>query len=698
MVAVPHAAELNITRRIAVDVWVNFAAGAGTNIQKIFSKVGPGNDEAYSVRVSDAGRIGLLWNGTWIESNALSWSDGTWYQLQITHNGSSVSFRRNNTAVGSVNNTQTTTTSTGPLYIGRGVAGFERWFNGSIDDLQIAVPSTTALAIRSVSQNVTSLKQFEKVEVTLDIDGGWSNPDNPNEIEVWANITAPDGTAHYVPGFYYQHYQRDDAARTITAVGAPLWKIRYTPRQTGRYSFSVHAKNGSVQRNQSGYTFSVAAPAATANGFLRADGNDKQYHRWGHSQKAFVSLGVNLDVGEFNRNNIEWTPPSRYVAYFADGKGASPGNLWSVYDVYRRSIIKLGQNNANTIRIRLDSWWLPLELGPVIADPMYPNGVPGFAIGRYHPANAWLVDQVMLLAEEHGLAVSVVAWNWNSNWGDSTYAIEQNETLVKRRLRYQVARWGYSTHVLGWELFNELPDTTDPNTDPFWSGVVAWLRAFDPHAHQIFNSRVGIDQRDVHRYVGADQNFILSYNSRTDKPDMLGEFGQSVYIRQPLATDPKGYKAHEAMWATAVTHRSGAWYWWHTGHIDPLDLYDEVFKGVGAFLANEDMDNYTWANARFTQVSGPGGLTYRGMIGNGNRAFVWIVRTPSGEFSDRAAANGNVVDVGGLTANQTYTIQWWNTWTGAIQATSTVTATSDGKVRLVVPDGVTRDIAAKIVL
>ncbi|MBD2847084.1 LamG domain-containing protein [Paenibacillus sp. IB182496] len=132
-VTVSDVSGLDFDSTIRIDVRVNFAADAGTRIQKIVEMQGA--PVPYGLRVSASGKLGLFWNGSWHEGDALSWNSNQWYRLQAVHDGSAIRFYRDGVAAGSVANTALTGTGSGPLYIGRGIAGYERWFEGRIDDL-----------------------------------------------------------------------------------------------------------------------------------------------------------------------------------------------------------------------------------------------------------------------------------------------------------------------------------------------------------------------------------------------------------------------------------------------------------------------------------------------------------------------------------------------------------------------------------
>src|SRR5690606_20912409 len=68
---------------------------------------------------------------------------------------------------------------------------------------------------------------------------------------------------------------------------------------------------------------------------------------------------------------------------------------------------------------------------------------------------------------------------------------ERAKRLTQQRYRYIVARYGYRTNLLAWELFNEvdLTDGYDADAVSAWHReMAAYIKAIDPFGHPVTTS------------------------------------------------------------------------------------------------------------------------------------------------------------------------------------------------------------------
>jgi hypothetical protein len=103
-------------------------------------------------------------------------------------------------------------------------------------------PMKPSLSIIRVSSQKVPL--YGLLELDLNVTGNFKNPFNPDEIEVSAIIETPKGETIEIPAFYYQEFKRElvEGRETLTPVGEPYWKIRFTPMEVGTYKLHVLLK------------------------------------------------------------------------------------------------------------------------------------------------------------------------------------------------------------------------------------------------------------------------------------------------------------------------------------------------------------------------------------------------------------------------------------------------------------------------
>jgi hypothetical protein len=198
-----------------------------------------------------------------------------------------------------------------------------------------------------------------------------------------------------------------------------------------------------------------------------------------------------------------------------------------------------------------------------------------------------------------------------SDW----FTDETAKEYYRKRLRYTVARWGYSTNVLCWEFGNEMEGwagASDEIKFPWHKEMSDYLRSIDPFGHPIttsFWSKTGpeqywnlenIDIVQTHCYTNDDSNvaeavrrYCLHQRQRFAKPHIFGEFG----IRSHTTTadkDPEGWAIHNSLWAGLTSFAAGGpMPWWHESYIDALDLYFH-FTSLARFTQDLPLGSARW--------------------------------------------------------------------------------------------------------
>ena len=432
-----------------------------------------------------------------------------------------------------------------------------------------------APTIQLVTPESTTVGIYEKFEASVQLTAGYTNPYDYDDIMVRAEFTAPSGKKEVMEGFYMQNYTLNTSNGSIALSGTPGFKIRYSPSETGNYSYTVTCTNTISSTTTGALNFSCVASGV--KGFVRK--NASNYLNFDNGQQ-YIMIGQNMG----------WQQSNKYLDF----------KTWTD---------KMAANNANFIRLWQCAWGLGIEW----------TGSPYEGLKKYSQVNSFYTDKLleeckakdiymMLAINHHGMVSSTVNPNWNENPYKSTnggpcvntwdyFTNATAKALHKNRLRYIVARWGYSRNIMSWELFNEVEWTDQFETYKIpikdWHQEMAqYLKAKDPLKHLVTTSYAHDDKdpatwnlpemdfTQTHYYnnaanvetvlVGGLKNYLSSFN----KPTYTGEFGINPNNSNLSAIDPNGTHLHNSVWATLFGGGMGAGAsWWWDSYIEPRNLY-----------------------------------------------------------------------------------------------------------------------------
>jgi len=566
---------------------------------------------------------------------------------------------------------------------------------------------------RWVSAAPGPAERFGCFGLSVGLDSFYTNPYDYTEVALRCVFTSPRGRVDTVDGFYMTDCRIDTVTGRVSGGGAGHFAVRYSPAVTGRWTYRIFCEvKGVRQWGPSGHFTCVAGGDP---GVLRVGGSP--YLSFG-GDSAFIPIGENMG----------WAHANAYLDY-------------------SRWITRLVAHKGNFIRVWMPAWGLGLEWR---AGPMGYEG-----LGRYRQSNAalldWLLDYcrqkhvyVMLSLDHHGQVSSKVDPNWSENpynaanggpcahtWDFFTDA--RARALIRNRFRDIVARYGYSSHILAWELFNEVDWTDDfrfhrAEVAAWHAEMAAWLRRLDVNRHLITTSfgdarwdsltwlLPGIDFTQTHYYTNKPIDSVLSsgvarYRAAYGKPTMNGEFGLAGGGRGLAAADPGGVYVHNALWATLLSGAMGPGLsWWWDNYIDPQHLYS-CFDGVAAFAGRIDFIRGRYAPVG-AAVEGPAGFAARpGAVvataeavrgseagvgaavavrayalkaADSSRVAGWILNAGGGRAASRVTAlRGAVLEVRGR-RNGKYAVGWWDCREGVVDGTDTVWV-RDGVLRVACP-------------
>lgn len=383
--------------------------------------------------------------------------------------------------------------------------------------------------------------------------------DNPFVREIWAEIEDPNGHRLNLPAFYD---------------GGDTWAIRTRAAAKGNYAF-IGAQE---------WRDDLLQPLS-----VRLTDRDRLRIR----DEDTLGPPIRIDV----RSNRT----------FLDGNGGIyvplGGNLpWTedddVVGFYRDSLQQFGQTGLNWTRIWMAHWG---QLNLDWVDPYHgespPLGYLDLEVARRWDRIVESADannvRLQVVLQHHGQYSSTVNSNWAENpWNAANggflqspvefFTDEQARRLTRAKFRYIAARWGYSSSIMAWELFNEVKWTdARRGTAETNAAVAAWhdemarhLRRFDVHGHLVTTSDddlthplwSAMDYYQPHLYAS---NMVLGVQSvlhapdRIDRPVFYGEVGDDNMINLSSEQRSTG-AAHVPMaWAGlfgSTTQPAQLWY------------------------------------------------------------------------------------------------------------------------------------------
>ncbi len=486
---------------------------------------------------------------------------------------------------------------------------------------------------------------YTRFEIVVQAPPG-ERPFDPDAADLSVTFTLPSGRKVTAPGFYYAPYERvlvkdekgEDTEKLIPA-GRGDWRVRYCPVESGVHRFlAVFRQQGLTRWIWSGQfrTRPTARP-----GFVRVDPSSRRFFQFDNGAPLFL-------LGE--------------CCCWGGKKGTFSYDDW--FAIHQSS----GMNGA---RIWMSPWAFGIEARPG-------------SLNRYALDQAWALDYVVELAERlgiylilcldyHGMLKTVKdQWGKNDNWRRNPYnrklggpcaapgdffTSPQARALYKKRLRYIAARWGYSTHILAWELWNEVDLTysergVNPRAVEAWHReMAAYLKRVDPNRHMVTTSFYS-DRAGDRLWRASEMDFVQSHcynrpdpagtltrlardmSARYHKPFLVGEYGvDSAGAKRTLKKDPLGQALHQALWASAFSGAAGAAMpWWWDNYIHPEGLY-VIWRNLSDFLEDEPMGSPATRLARFETAPPPAPAS---------AAFTQRI-TPETDWSRRAPAE--VIDV-----------------------------------------------------
>lgn len=430
----------------------------------------------------------------------------------------------------------------------------------------------------NISKAPSKVNEYEPFVLNLELPYFPGNVNDPENVRVEAHTKAPSGKEFVVPLFCLTNKRSGKKSS---------WQMRFAPREIGKYEYSIKVTSEALNEETSPASFT--SKKSKNPGFLRKAKNNDYYLEFDSGEAFF---GIGHDVGWVYNSS----PP-----------------------VFDRYFSLLSESGCNLTRIWMSSWALPLEWKE---------------IGQYSELASKKLDEILEIAANKSIYIMLCFDTYGSlmseggMWGEEHWGINpynkknggpcknpedfftnpEAKKAYKNRLRYIVSRWGGSTNILAFELWNEYNAPAD------WvKEMASYIESLDPHGHfvttshgypfgQLFDESKIWNLKEIglvtfHEYGnGTNSDLVMPLILRSrktaikyKKPFIASEFGID-FGKDDNAYDPdgEGIALHNSLWASSLSKSFGtAMNWWYDTYVRPKNLYPH-YRALANFLGGTD--------------------------------------------------------------------------------------------------------------
>ncbi|MDO8684361.1 MAG: DUF5060 domain-containing protein [Armatimonadota bacterium] len=498
----------------------------------------------------------------------------------------------------------------------------------------IPLTASAAPVVTIVSDNLGSypnsaVPKYDKYEVTFQIANIGTaftdyNPFNPNlnslgsqyynkkGILVDAVLTSPSNTTMEWPCFYYEGSD-----------GSKNWKLRFAPPAIGKWNYTIRVKYGSDTVNSAARSFNCVSSAI--HGFIEINTNDRRFFR--HCDgTSFYPIGTDISGYSMGGGAAGTAFPkmkangANYTRVFFTSMNIEP------YDVNKNGSVKSLNNYSMSRASSVDGMF----------DTARQNDI----------RIIWTLDDWTYIKDTANQYISVSGRQAPCANVTEFFTLSTAKEIYKRKLRYWLARWGYSTNFLGFDLINETGGSSSSLSWHAEMGDYVHTYTEQPHlvsgdngsgelqSTSVPNSDPSMDFANYHDYAKYSQSWTIKASSpnlekmgcaleypwvdmsvyadrlarlqwkryKWMKPLSWNEFG--LIYRYPGSTsgfpdwdaaydnDPTARHFRDAMWAGAFAGLSVAH--WKLDYMVGGTKYPNggdkfwIFKPLSTFLAGEE--------------------------------------------------------------------------------------------------------------
>lgn len=492
-----------------------------------------------------------------------------------------------------------------------------------------------------------SVGAYDMLEIKFDLEAEYVNPFDPDDITVNGVFVTPSGEKMLIPAFYTVPMESSKNGKTLmtysTSAYQPVageeagWRVRFSGKEIGQYSFYIEVRDSkgrtAVSKNSS---FNVTP--SDNSGYAVVSPTNPEYFVTDADNKLFYGSGAN-------------------IAWVREPFTTNPDHL--SYDYFLQRAYEEGTNMTRVWMCHY-AWleWMPD--GEATGNSTYSYA----GLGYYNQNISAAFDRIIQMCEEYDIKVvltlddndehsgSGTYCNWaynpyntvNGGFADTTteyWASDEAREYYKKRIRYIVARWGYSSSLFSLNLWNDCSSTS--NTE-----VVEYLQELYDYKNSITeNFRPILMGSNYNHYTGSETDSegkvyniddIFDYTTqhlnmkRTDKPNLTQEcFSSSI-------EDNKYYKdsLHDTVWSEFIRGNGSTMIWSHDT-VDETGSYDTL-KNVLTFANTLNLSdqryNFNSADGIITVdnislTNAPYKIVEASPLGD---ASAWLVKATENEF------------------------------------------------------------------
>lgn len=378
----------------------------------------------------------------------------------------------------------------------------------------LATPTARA-QILEVTPHADTCDQYERVDIDVMLKGEWNNPYRQEEARLDMIVTTPDGSNTIVPAFFVE----GKAGETSR------WSVRFAPMTTGSLKYVLRYSQPGLESVSDTYRLEVKT--GDRHGFLHADDRSELWTLRYDDGTPFRGIGENI-CWESRAND-----DSKFFKHLHESHDRFN---------YPAMLPKFAANGGNFVRLWLCSWNFPIDRKSDFNNLRYePCDSP------INPSAVMRLDETVELCERLGIRIMLCIGAGEQHTDHAFFADEDRMSAHRNRLRYIVARWGYSEAIAMWEFFNEIDNIMyrDRKHPIPAEDIVRWhahmaryIKSIDAHRHIVTTSishrdldglndvaDIDINQKHIYNNTSVIPETIKGYTQRHGKPYVVGEFG-----------------------------------------------------------------------------------------------------------------------------------------------------------------------------